>query len=149
MGRSSKGSEYQFAPGDDAAHALLVGKRLVRSESVLFELEADRAPVEVRRADGEPLGEIEGIVRASGRWLFATPPGTGTAAPTTTIWQIEGAVARELVRVPRAMNELPNAGPTGARTKLARRSDGRAIGLVVEGQPSVDRASNVCQRWPI
>ena len=137
-------SSFQLAPADDASHALLVGKRIVRSEGVVYELEAERAPIEVRRADGEPFGEIEGIVRAAGRWFIATPPAPGTT-PTTIIWQIEGGVARELVRVPRATNDAQSS--SNGRTRLARRSDGRAIALVVDGQPTAERSSSV--RWAL
>src|SRR5205814_1474344 len=61
------------------------------------------------------------------------------ATPLTTIWQIEGGVARELVRVARTGAERANG------TRLARRSDGRAIGLVVEGQPTAERSTST--RW--
>lgn len=142
-GYAGSSSTFQVAAGDDPSHALLVGKRMLRSEGVVYELEADRAPVEVRRADGEPFGEIDGVVRAGGRWFIATPPGAGVTAPTTVIWQVEGTVARELVRVPRAFGESTNTSST--RTKLARRSDGRAIGLVTDGQPNAERASSI--RW--
>lgn len=134
----------QLAPGDDASHALLVGKRAGRSEGLMYELEADRAPVEVQRADGEPFGEIEGVVRAAGRWFVAAPPAADSAAPMTAIWQIEGAVARELVRIPRAKSDLSSSS---ARTRLARRSDGRAIALVVDGQPTAERPASV--RWAL
>jgi hypothetical protein len=151
----SGSSNFQLAPGDDPGHALLVGRRVVRSEGLVYELEADRAPVEIHRADGEPFGEIEGIVRTAGRWFIATPPSGGASAntPATIIWQIEGAVARELVRVPRSYGDgnQPSSssygGSNNARTKLARRSDGRAIGLVVEGAPTADRANTV--RWAL
>jgi hypothetical protein len=56
------------------------------------------------------------------------------------VWQIDGPIARELARVPRAAMD---ARPIGAR--LARRSDGRAIGFVVDGQPAPDRAG--ASRW--
>jgi hypothetical protein len=138
-------SDFQLVPGDDPGHAFLIGKRVVRSESVPFELEADRAPVEIRRADGEPWGDVDGVVRAAGRWFVATPLATSISGPATIIWQIEGAVARELVRVPRALGE--SSTQTGWRTKLARRSDGRAIALVVDGQPTADRA--VSTRWAL
>lgn len=148
---------YQFAPGDDGNHALLIARRMQRMDNTLFELEADRAPLEVRRADGEPFGEIEGAVRVSGRWYLATPPTTQVqvynAQPSTTtiIWQIEGAIARELVRVPRAMSETGTAYMSGGYmsnrgTRMARRSDGRAVGLVADGQPSSDRP-NTSTRW--
>jgi hypothetical protein len=132
-------TSFTFAPGDDPAHALLVGRGSARPDGILFELEADRAPIEVRRADGEPFGDIEGVVRAAGRWFVATPA-VGTASQTI-VWEIEGGVARELARVPRALpdNQL------GSRTKLARRSDGRAIGLVVDGQATAERGTAV--RW--
>ncbi|MDF2694096.1 MAG: hypothetical protein K0S65_2479, partial [Labilithrix sp.] len=134
-------NNFQVAPGDDTGHALLIGKRVVRPEGVIYELEADRAPVEVRRADGDPFGEIEGIVRAAGRWFMATP--SQGASPTTILWQIEGGIARELVRVPRTTSDTQAA--SNGRSRLARRSDGRAIGLVVDGQPTAERASSV--RW--
>jgi hypothetical protein len=147
-GYGSRTDNWQIAPGDDSAHALLIGKRVIRSESVLYELEADRAPVEIHRADGEPFGEIEGIVRASGRWFIATPPNAGSTSPVTVIWQIEGAVGRELVRVPRSTPDASGSSAGTSRTKLARRSDGRAIGLVAEGQPTAERSStNV--RWAL
>ena len=139
-------ASFQLAPGDDLSHALLVGRRTARNEIVLYELEADRAPVEVRRADGEPFGEIEGVVRASGRWFVATPPTPGVTAPSTTIWQIEGAIARELARIPRATNDT-SPSTSNVRTKLARRSDGRAIALVADGQSSAERPVNV--RWAL
>jgi hypothetical protein len=140
-------STWQLTPGDDPAHALLIGKRQVRGEPVLFELEADRAPVEVKRADGEPFGEIEGVVRAAGLWFVATPPVPGPVGPATTIWQIDGGVARELVRVPRAIADIASAAAFSAfpRARLARRSDGRAIGMVVDGQPTAERA--IAVRW--
>jgi hypothetical protein len=133
-------SNLQFAAADDGAHGLLIGRRVIRSEAVLFELEAERAPVEIHRADGEPFGEIEGVVRAAGRWFIATPLHGGV--PATVIWQVEGAVARELVRVPRhAAEQASGAG----RTRLARSVGGRAIGLVVEGPSMTERATNA--RW--
>src|SRR5690606_22853933 len=107
----------QLALGDDAAHALLIGRRIQRSETVLFELEADRVPVEIRRADGEPFGEVESAVRVSGRWFVASP--SGPAGTHNVIWQSEGGVARELTRVPRA---LP-AGNGDPRLRFSRATD--------------------------
>ncbi|MBX3224679.1 MAG: hypothetical protein KF795_29455 [Labilithrix sp.] len=142
-GLGAQSSGFQLAPGDDASHALLTGKRVGRLDGVVFELEADRAPVEVRRADGEPFGEIEGVVRSAGRWFVTSPSAPGAASPMTVVWQIEGGVARELVRVPRASSPTSSS----SRTKLARRSDGRAIALVAEGQPTAERSTNV--RWAL
>ncbi len=141
-GYGAYGGQFQLVPGDDGGHALLVGRRTMNNQLVLFELEGDRAPIELHRADGEPFGEIEGYVRAAGRWFLATPLYGGAAPPATVIWQVDGANARELVRVPRAgIGE----GGRSANAKLARRSDGRAIGLVVDGQPTAERPTPV--RW--
>ena len=131
----------QLTPGDDASHALLLVTRNSRTDIAPFELEADRAPVEIHRIDGEPFVQIEAAVRAAGRWFIVTPGVTSTNAPLTTVWQVDGSVARELVRIPRA--SLDTNRPTG--TRLARRSDGRAIGLVVDGQATAERTT--LTRW--
>ena len=146
-------SNYQLAAGDDGAHAMLVAKRMGHVEPTLFELEADRAPIEVHRADGEPFADIEGLVRVAGRWIIATPPGSATQmygqpppAPYTVLWQVEGGTARELVRVPRATGDIPQSYAYGVRTpRLARRSDGRAVGILAEGQPTPQRSQST--RW--
>jgi len=145
---SAYGSYYQayssffsIAAGDDPSHAMLVVRRSTRTDMTPIELEADRAPVEIHRADGEPFVEIDAVARAAGRWFIVTPPPAGASAPVTTVWQVDGAVARELVHVTRAAVE--SGRPAGAR--LARRSDGRAIGLVVDGQPTAERT--IATRW--
>ncbi|MEA2752314.1 MAG: hypothetical protein QOI41_6457 [Myxococcales bacterium] len=132
---------FAIATGDDSSHALLLARRTSRTEMTPIELEADRAPVEIHRADGEPFIEIDAVTRAAGRWFIATPPPAGASSPVTIIWQVDGSVARELVRVSRAAVETGR--PTG--TRLARRSDGRAIGLVVDGQPTAERTTPT--RW--
>jgi len=134
-------SFFQIATGDDSAHALLLARRITRTEQVPFELEADRAPLEIRRADGEPFGEIESVLRAGGRWFIATSTPAQASNPVTTVWQVEGAVARELARIPRAPLDLGRA----AGSKLARREGGRSIGLVVDGQATLERA--MATRW--
>ncbi len=134
-------SGWHVATGDDPSHALLVVRRWGRTDASLYELEADRTPVEVRRADGEPFVELDGVVRSAGRWFVAIPAAAGVSPPVTTVFQIDGAVARELVRVPRAGVEVGRA--TGA--KLARRERGRGVGLVVDGPPTPER--NVSMRW--
>lgn len=133
---------FQLASGDDPSHALLLSRPPTRSPVTPIELEADRAPVEIHRADGEPFAEIDGVTRAAGRWFIATPPLPGVPSPVTTIWQVDGSVARELVRVSRAAVETGR--PSG--TRLAHRSDGRAIGLVVDGQPTAERSTSNT-RW--
>lgn len=137
---------FQITPGDDSSHALLAMRRASnRSELALFELEADRAAVELRRADGEPFPEIEAAIRTAGRWFVAITPASGTTpAPAhTAIFQIDGAVAREIARVPRVGLD---AGRTAA-VRLARRSDGLRLGLVVDGQPTPERSNPV--RWVV
>lgn len=133
-------SGWKMAPGNDAAHAMLIGRRADASETLLFELEADRAPVPVARADGEPFSEIEGVVRTAGSWFVATPSTTSPRA-ATIVSQIDGGIAREIARIPR----LQIDGGRSSSTRLVSRSDGRAIGLVVDGQATADRATPT--RW--
>jgi hypothetical protein len=118
--------------------------QLPNTEIALFAGAAPRARVVWGRADGEPFGEIEAFARAAGRWFFAASVSGGQAAPATAIWQVDGAVARELARVPRA--GLGEGGRAGG-SRIARRSDGRAIGLVVDGQATAERPTSV--RWVI
>ena len=130
---------WQLGVSDDGAHALLAARKSGTHgyEVSVFELEDGRPPVEVRRADGEPFGELEAAVRMGGRWYLTAAAGTEWS---NTVWQIEGAAARELARIPRAGMD---SRPTGSR--LARRTDGRALGFVVDGQPLPDRTG--AQRW--
>lgn len=141
---SSTSNTYQVATGDDSSHALLIGRRTSRSETVVYELEADRTPLPIQRADGEAFGEIESAVRTAGRWFIATSATTDTTSPMTIVWKLEGSVARELARIPRVYVETSTAG---SRTKLARRSDGRAIGLVAEGPSTMERTTSF--RWTL
>ena len=131
---------WSLGIGDDPSHALLFARRGTpgRGDFSLFEVESDRAPLELHRADGEPLTEVDSAVRAAGHWFLAVPPAPGEM--TATVLQVDGPVARELVRIPRAGMD---GRPTPAR--LARRLDGRAIGFVVDGQPAPDRSTLL--RW--
>jgi hypothetical protein len=128
---------WTLATGDDPTHALAVARR--GSETTVLELEADRPLVELRRADGELFPELDAAERVAGRWYLATPQGGGEL-PAEVLWQVDGSVARELTHVARA---AVDGRPMG--THLARRSDGRAVGLVVDGQPSVERSVPI--RW--
>ncbi|MDB4997236.1 MAG: hypothetical protein JWM74_4668, partial [Myxococcaceae bacterium] len=132
-------SSWSVAVGDDGRHALLIARRSSPIEAVVLELEADRPPLEMKRADGEPFGEIESAVRVAGHWFLTTTQSTGEI-PAAVVWVVEGGTARELARVPRA--GIEGKGPP---VRLARRSDGRAIGIVVEGQPGADRSTPL--RW--
>ncbi len=137
--------QWSVATGDDPAHALVLGRRHngQAQETMVLAVEENRPPVEVRRADGELLGEIEAALRVGGRWFVTIPSAQyGQQQPelqSTAVWVIDGSQAREIARVPRAGFDSRPA------TRLARRSDGRALGLVVDGQPAWDRP--VAQRW--
>lgn len=133
-------SSWKLQPGDDARHALLSARRSGPDETILFELEADRTPIEIHRLDGEPFTELESAIRVGGHWYVAGPsaPFEQTAS---VVWAIEAGHARELARIPRAMAESK-----AASVRLSRRSDARAIGVVVDGQPAPERPSTA-QRW--
>lgn len=134
-------SGWQLYPGDDASHALLVQRHGSPVSLSLYELSADREPMLVRRADGEPFVELEGAVRAFGSWVVATPTPASGAHPVTVLWQIDSGVAHELTRIPRL---LPDTGrPAGSR--LARHDGGNSVGLILDGQSTPERA--VATRW--
>ncbi len=130
--------EWTLIPGDDADHALLTARRGGAGVIVLEALDADRAPIEIARAGGEPLPDVQGAVRSGGHWYLATSQGSGEAA-AAVLWLVDGSVARELGRVPRiGQDALPTA-------RLARRPEGAeggpaspvspvTVGLVVAGQ---------------
>jgi hypothetical protein len=122
-------AEWTFVPGDDPDHAVLVERRagLVGSVSTtpgmvaLAILEADRAPVEVRRVDGGLLPEVQGAVRSAGHWYLATAQLEGEPA-ATIVWLVDGSVARELGRLPRVATESVAPG------RLVRWSPGTGSG---------------------
>ncbi|HWL87543.1 MAG TPA: hypothetical protein VNO21_17185, partial [Polyangiaceae bacterium] len=132
-------SSWQLATADDGLHALLIAHRISPGESLPIELEADKPPLEIHRGDGEPFVTIDAAVRIGGRWLLAGPAQGVSELPATVVWEASGGAAREIARVPRSADNVPPA------VRLARRPDGRSIGLVVEGQPDPDRA--VPLRW--
>ena len=63
---------WQMASADDPRHALLVARRTL-SDSIVLALEADRPPVEIRRADGEPFASLDAAVHLGGRWVLTGP----------------------------------------------------------------------------
>jgi hypothetical protein len=128
-----------IAPGDDADHALLLGRHATNPTTVgLFVLETDRPVVEVHRPNGEPFPDVEAATRIGGVWYVATAQGAGELA-ATILWSVEGAMAREMTRVPRAGFEVRPA------LRLARRADGHGLGLVVDSQRDELRA--LSERW--
>ncbi len=133
---------WSMGTGDDAAHALLFGRHTAPLETTVLELESDRALAEIRRADGEPFQDIHSAMRAGGHWYLLTPQGSGQL-PATVVWRLDGPLAHEVARVPRAGFEGNHPPPP----KLARRADGRAIGVVVDGEPPSDRT--VPLRWVV
>jgi hypothetical protein len=131
LGRGGGASSVALFPGDDANHALLSVRR--PPGVALTALEAGRPPVEIRRADGDALPDLESAVRAGGRWYLASSqPASQLAA--TLVWRVEDGVARELARLPRAAVEGSRPG-----ARLARSAGGRALGVVVEGRPDALR----------
>jgi len=123
---------WVVAPGDDADHALLIARHTLGVPTAdVVAVEAGRAPVEVRRPGDEPFPEVEAAARVGGRWYLATvqPPSELAAA---VIWELDGSVAREVARVPRAGVEVRPP------LRLARRADGRSLGIAMEGQLRTD-----------
>lgn len=129
---------WSMALGDEPSSVLLFSRGLGQ-DVLALQLDADRAPLEVRHADGEPFSSLDFAVRTGAHWYIVTPQAYGEL-PASVIWRVDGATAREFARIPRcALDSSP------ASVRLARRSDGRAIGLVVDGQPPPDRG--VALRW--
>jgi hypothetical protein len=146
LGVMQPGSTWSMAVGEESTFALLVGRR-PGPEWTAVTLEADHAPVEIRRSDGEPLAEVTAVTQTGGLWYLATAQAYGEP-PATVILRVDGGRAQELARVPRTPLEHPRAGFDArgiASVRLARRTDGRAIGLVVEGPIAPDRAGSL--RW--
>jgi hypothetical protein len=130
---------WMLAGGDDPDHALLIARHKTMPTGVeILLLETDRPPIEARRASGDSLPDVEAATRVGGVWYIATTQGPGELA-AMVVWSLEGAVAHEIARVPRAGFEARPA------VHLARRLDGRALGLVVDGPR--DELQGTALRW--
>jgi hypothetical protein len=139
LGIGQGATTWLLAATDDADHALLVGRRTSTAPATadLLVLETDRAPLEVRRPGGDAFQDVEGAARVGGRWYVATPQSPGELA-ATVVWMLEGTGAREIARVPRTN------GDARPQLRLARRADGRALGLVVD---AIADTSPSAMRW--
>ena len=134
--------DWTLIPGDDPDHALLVERRAAMGTPVATNpgtvavevLESDRPALEVKRVGGLELPDLQGAVRSGGRWYVATAQPSGDLA-ATVLWVIDGAVAREVGRVPRVAPE------TGGPLRLARRVGGAASVALVATAQDPDRAS--------
>jgi hypothetical protein len=129
-------TNWTLVNADDADHALLVARRPGASGVEVFVLEGGRPPLEVLTA-GAPFPDLEAAVRVAGHW-YAAGPQRGAERKATVVWILDGPVAHELVRVPRAS---PLARPPAVR--LARRTDGRALGVAVDGQPDLREPTSI------
>jgi hypothetical protein len=125
-------TSWVVAAGDDADHALFIARRTIAVPTAdVVEVEAGQAPVQVRRPGGDPFPEIDGAIRMSGRWYLVTVAPQGEL-PASVLWAIDGPVAREVARVPRAGSEIRPP------PRLAAREGGRSLGLAMDGQPRTD-----------
>jgi len=128
---------WTLVSADDADHALLVARRPPGAPSVeVFALESGRSPLEVLTVDGTPFPDFDTAIRIAGHWYLTTSQ-RGAERKATVVWTLDGPVAHEIARVPRTG---PLARPT---VRLARRTDGRALGLAVEGQPDIHQPASI------
>jgi hypothetical protein len=132
---------WLLASGDDPDHALLVVRRLTAVTTTdVITLETDRAPFEVHRAGGEPFPDVEAAQRVGGRWYLATVQPQGELS-ATVLWLVDGGLAREIARIPRVGTEAHTP------VRLARRTDGRALGVLVDSVPDAERGTT--RRWVV
>lgn len=134
--------------GDDGAHALWVFAMRQGNAAGALLLEADRGATEIRRTDGYDLGAIDSAVRAGGRW-YLTTPNDADEPNATIVWEVEAGVAHELARLPRI--SVPTQWQQSTATlgvRIARSADNRAVGVVIDGQPSAKRYITN-QRWVV
>ncbi|HSY23168.1 MAG TPA: hypothetical protein VK841_13670 [Polyangiaceae bacterium] len=124
-------TSWSTVPGDDADHALLVARHNQESPvAEVWELESGRPPIEVRPSGTDAFPDVQAAARIEGHWVLATAQGPSDA-PAAVVWRVDGDVAHEVARIPRA-------GFEGAsRVRFARRSDGRGLGMAIEGQPDL------------
>jgi hypothetical protein len=123
---------WAVAPGDDVDHALFIARHTFGVPTAdVVAVETGRAPVQVRRPGGDAFPEIEGAVRIGGRWYLATAQASSDL-PAVVVWVVDAGDARELARLPRTADEAHRP------LRLARRTDGRSLGLAMEGELRTD-----------
>ncbi len=127
---------WTVVAGDDPDHALLVARGSPGATSARVALlESGRAPLWVT-SPSEWVESVEAAARLGDRWYVATSQ-KPLEPVATVLWTLDGSTAHELAR-------LPRVGLEGRRqVRLARRSDGRALGIAVEGQPSIDADASI------
>jgi hypothetical protein len=126
--RSGLAVTFSILMGEGPDEALLVHANAGVTE--VFELVAGRPPL-AWRTEGPALPPILAAVHAAGHWYVASSSAPGDQGPPrTTLWKVEHGVVREVAEVPRFVAEGHHP-----EVRLARREDGRAIALLVAGDP--------------
>jgi hypothetical protein len=145
LGIQQPGSGLYSVVGEDMRSSLLVGRRQATEWTVTV-LEADQRPAEIRRSSGETFPQVLSAVQTSGVWYLATAEGYGEP-PATVVYRVDGERVRELARLPRAVAAPSRAGFEShkAAVRLAHRSDGSSIGLIIDGPGAIDNPGLL--RW--
>ncbi len=132
---------WTLVPSSTPMDAMLITQnRADNGAPQIFLLRSGSPPIEVGRSDRQLMGAFEDAKELRGRWIFATAQGSGQTS-ATVVWSIEEGQVRELARVPRSV--LGERAPV----RIATRSDGRAIGVVVESE--IDAASRQSSLWVV
>lgn len=130
---------WSVSVAEDPSHALVIGRAAGREPEVMA-IDEGGNPVAVHRVDGEPWGAIAGAIHASGAWFIVTSE-DGNKGPGIVVFRADAVGARRFAQVHRG------AWVTSTALRIARRIDGTAIGLVLDGEPSADRSTPT--RWVV
>jgi hypothetical protein len=125
---------WRLAVAEDPAHALLLAGRSPKARE-LVALDAGGSPVPVRRVDGEPWGTVDAAIRIRGAWYLAVQDG----GHVVDIFRADSQGARVVARVVRHL--------ATETVRLARGIDADHLGVVIDGEPIVDRAARY--RWVV
>ena len=98
---------FRVVVADDEAHAMITVRRPSHAELTVFVLEPDRVPVELKRGDGEPFGEVDGAVFLGGRWYVSTPWRRRPVRPTRSSGRSKADRSRASWRVCRGSRRHP------------------------------------------